>query len=194
MPQLWVVGGPNGAGKSTLASRRLAERVPFVNPDDIARRIQPSGQATTQTIIAAGRQAAKEQDRLIAAGASFGLETTLSGKRELAIMSAAKDAGYTVNLVYIGLAGPDASAARVKTRVAAGGHDVPHADIIRRYPRSIENLGQAMERADRAYVLDNSGERRRLLLTAEAARVEYATKDLPEWAKAPLAKTLAGSR
>lgn len=43
MPQLWVVAGPNGAGKSTLVSRRVAQRIPFVNPDDIARRIQPIG-------------------------------------------------------------------------------------------------------------------------------------------------------
>jgi predicted ABC-type ATPase len=70
MPQLWVVAGPNGAGKSTLASLRVAGRVFFVNPDDIARRIQSIGDPTAQTLIAAARQ----ENRLLASRNSVGFE------------------------------------------------------------------------------------------------------------------------
>ena len=181
---------PNGAGKSTLASARVAARIPFVNPDDIARRIQPTGDPTTRTLIAAARQATGKQNRLLAARQSFGFETTLSGKRELKIMQEAKEAGYKVNLIFIGIAGAEGSAARVAQRVATGGHNVPEADLKRRYPRSLENLSQAAAHADRLYVLDNSEKRRRLVLDAEHGRVKYVTPNMPEWAKRPLSATL----
>lgn len=38
---VYVVAGPNGAGKSTLAQLLLPD-VPVVNPDDIARTINPA--------------------------------------------------------------------------------------------------------------------------------------------------------
>ncbi|MDR9230024.1 hypothetical protein FEP08_05595 [Burkholderia multivorans] len=37
--------------------------------------------------------------------------------------------------------------------------------------------------ADRAFVLDNSGLRRQLLLSLEGGRVKHMTKQLPDWAK-----------
>ena len=39
MPQLWIIAGPNGAGKTTLVSRRVAMRVPVINPDTIAEEL-----------------------------------------------------------------------------------------------------------------------------------------------------------
>jgi predicted ABC-type ATPase len=42
-PQLWIVAGPNGAGKTTLARRRIADRIPIINPDDIAERLPTKG-------------------------------------------------------------------------------------------------------------------------------------------------------
>jgi predicted ABC-type ATPase len=35
-PQLWVVAGPNGAEKTTLVGKRVARRIPVINPDEIA--------------------------------------------------------------------------------------------------------------------------------------------------------------
>lgn len=140
--------------------------------------------------MAAAREATTEQQRLLAAGASFGLETTFSGKRELFFMQAAKEAGYKISLVYVCVDKAQTSAWRVAQRVAAGGHSVPEADVLRRYPRSLDNLAQAIEKADRVYVLDNTGKRRRLVLTMEAGRVKYASRNLPQWAKRPLSKTL----
>lgn len=42
-PQIWVVAGPNGAGKTTLTSRWVANRLPIVNPDEIAQRLPRIG-------------------------------------------------------------------------------------------------------------------------------------------------------
>jgi predicted ABC-type ATPase len=60
-PQLWVIAGPNGAGKSTLVQRYVAGRVPVVNPDDIAREIDPHHHGEPGTMLRAGRLALQQR-------------------------------------------------------------------------------------------------------------------------------------
>jgi len=86
MSQLWIVAGPNGAGKTTIADRWLAPRIPVVSPDAIAASNHLSP-------IQAGKAAIAEQERLLAAGLDFGLDTTFSGTRELSLMRRAASAG-----------------------------------------------------------------------------------------------------
>lgn len=174
-PQLWVIAGPNGAGKSTLADRYIAGRIPVVNPDNIAFQNPGMG------VVGAGRLAIATQDQLLASGRSFAWETTMSGNRELGFMQRAKDAGYKVNLVFVGVRDPMASIARVAERVAAGGHNVPPADIVRRFQRSLANLPAALQLADRAYVFDNSGERRRLVLARDLDQTRRVVSNPPKW-------------
>lgn len=120
-------------------------------------------------------------------GKSFLIETTLTGNSELAVMRTAAARGYKVNLVYVGLRDVLASVARVSNRVAAGGHNVPVADLNRRYARSFGNLRTAMGLADRVILIDNSGRQRRFLFSAEGGRVKFRAADLPAWAAAALA-------
>ncbi len=125
MPQLWVVAGPNGAGKSTLANKYLAGRLLIVNPDVIASALAPTDPHGTQVRVQAGREAIRRQEDLLAQGVDFALETTLSGNRELALMRRAQDAGYKVNLVYVGVDAATTTLGRIAQRVASGGHTVP---------------------------------------------------------------------
>jgi predicted ABC-type ATPase len=37
-PQLWIIAGPNGAGKTTLTQAYFVQRIPVVNPDEIAAK------------------------------------------------------------------------------------------------------------------------------------------------------------
>lgn len=176
MQQLWIVGGPNGAGKTTLADYWLAPRIPVVSPDAIAtaRNVSP---------IQAGRAALLEQERLLKEGKSFALDTTFSGNRELALMKRASQAGYKVNLIFICVDAPGVCLSRILERVQIGGHDVPDEDALRRYGRSLSNLTSAFDLADRILVLDNSGERRRLVFSYEQGRVKHMSPNLPDWAK-----------
>ncbi|MEX3630483.1 MAG: AAA family ATPase [Burkholderia sp.] len=174
--QLWVIAGPNGSGKSTVVKRYLAGKLPVINPDDIAR-IEKVGP------IQAGRLAIERQNRLLMRGKSFAFETTLSGKRELWVMQNARERGYKLNVIFLALDGPALAVGRISGRVLAGGHDVPTRDVLRRFQRSIENLPAALAMADRAFVFDNSGDRRRLLLSLDRGKVKMLRRDLPEWAK-----------
>lgn len=184
-PQLWVIAGPNGSGKSTLTARhRLQERMPVVNPDEIAKGL------SDHSPVKAGKMAILKQERLLAQGKTFALETTLSGKRELEFMRRAREAGYKVNLVFIATAGPKINIGRVIERLSNGGHDVPDEDVERRYQRALEKLPEAINRADRSFVLDNSrvSQGMRLLFSREGRRVKYISRTMPIWAKTNLEK------
>lgn len=179
-PQLWVFAGPNGAGKSTFVDRYVAGKIPVVNPDNIARQL--AGDSEAKRVIRAGRMAVAERQRLLSERASFVIETTLTGKSELDLMRAAASAGYKVNLIYIGLGDVGYSIGRVRSRVASGGHDVPLADLLRRFPRSQGHIHAAMTLSDRVLLFDNSGTRRQLIFSQERGRVKFRATASPQWA------------
>lgn len=179
-PQLWVFAGPNGAGKSTFVDRYVQSRIPVVNPDNIARSLDPALAAAARLALA-GRHSVRERADLLASHRSFAIETTLTGHSELDLMRAARLAGYKVNLIYIGLANVQNSVSRVRERAARGGHDVPLADLLRRFDRSLANLPRAMALADRSIVLDNSGQRRRYVHSQDGARTKFTAPTPPGW-------------
>lgn len=179
MPQLWIIAGPNGAGKTTLVSRRVAQRIPVVNPDTIAESLpRVAGKLDERR---AGILALQQRKSLLEAGADFAIETTMSGHSALQFMRAAVRSGYKVTLVYVGLQSAEMSTQRVIARVRRGGHTVPVDAIQRRYPDTMAKLADAMAMADRAYVVDNSNYRRRLLLITQSGIVRFRARLLPAW-------------
>ena len=194
IPQLWVVAGPNGAGKSTLAAKYLEGRLELVNPDVIARELDPSDPNGARVRVQAGREAIRRQEACLARMQDFGFETTLSGRRELEVLRRAKAAGFKVNVVYVGINSPQATVGRIRERVARGGHDIPLPDVARRFERSQANLPRALELADRAFVLDNSGRRYRLLLTLERGQTRHVSANLPAWARSALPRDMQRRR
>lgn len=72
---------------------------------------------------------------------SFAVESTLSGNNIIKIIEKAKQKNYRIVLVYSFLQNCATCIARVKNRVKNGGHDVPEADIVRRYCKSITKFG-----------------------------------------------------
>ncbi len=156
-----------------IATSRVA--YPLINPDNIARE-QPGIGA-----VRAGRLAIERRRELLLRRESFAWETTLSGQGELTLLKQARDAGYKVNLAFIGVSDPALSLLRIDERIAAGGHSIAPQDVGRRFERSLANLPRAMELADRAFVFDNSGKRRRLMFTHELGQTRHVSKDMPRW-------------
>lgn len=187
-PQLWIVAGPNGAGKSTLVAQHALARQIIINPDDIAKRIGPGHQAETAVKAQAGREALQRRKALLEERQTFGIETTLTGRSEIQLMCQAKEQGYKLNLVYVGLDRVEKSSSRVGIRVLKGGHDVPEEDILRRFGRSLGNLPEAIKVADRAFVLDNSGRQYRLACSIENGHLRFMAKAVPAWAIQALEK------
>lgn len=183
-PQLWVIAGCNGAGKSTFAEHHLHGKIPIINPDNIAKEINPNlGSDLSSVAMQAGRIAIRKQKQYLEKGASFAIETTLTGKQPFRLIMDARFKNYKVNLIYIGIKNKNLSNFRIAMRTKAGGHFVSSRDVERRYPRSMNNLNKALKIADRSLVMDNTQIKRRLLLSLEHGKIKFCSKNMPEWAK-----------
>src|SRR5262249_30561029 len=140
-PQLHIVAGPNGAGKTTFARRFLptfAGVTQFINTDLIAAGLSPFEPG--RVALAAGRLALNEIRRLASERADFAFETTLSGRTYEPMLREFREAGYSLQLYYLGLPAVNPALARVRDRVQHGGNDVPAEDVRRRYERGPRNF------------------------------------------------------
>lgn len=159
MPKnVYVIAGPNGAGKTTFAREFLpgyAHCPNFINADLIAQGVSPF--APERAAVRAGRLMLHQIRRFAQAGVDFGFETTLSGKTQVALWKRLQQQGYQIHLFFLWLESAALAEARVRTRVREGGHDVPPADLRRRYSRSIENFFRLYRAtADFWMLIDNS--------------------------------------
>lgn len=110
----------------------------FINADLIAARLSPL--APERELAAAGRLFLRELELAIQEREDFAFETTLAGRTYLRLVDRLRAEGWRVELIYIALPSAELSRQRVAERVAHGGHDIPSADIERRFPRSLHNL------------------------------------------------------
>ena len=80
----------------------------------------------------------------------------LSSQYKLNILKKAKEQGYFIKCVFVLTVDPDINVARVKARVASGGHNVEEDTIIARYYKSLKNIQVLMDLCDILHVYDNS--------------------------------------
>ncbi len=202
--RIYVLAGTNGAGKSSIAGAmlRLAGSEYF-NPDEAARLILARNPALTGEAAngAAWQVGRRLLERAVATRGHFALETTLGGRTIAEILARAVAAGLEVRVWYVGLGSPELHLARVRARVARGGHDIPEARIRARYDASRLNLIRLLPGLTALWVYDNSVDadpqagampRPRLILHMAQARVVTVCgpEDTPEWAKPIVAAAL----
>lgn len=141
MPTCWIIAGPNGAGKTTFALEylpRVAQCTRFVNADLIAAGLSPL--APERELLAASRLFLAEIEACTKLREDFAFETTLAGRSYLKLVQRLRAGGWQVELIYLALPSMEMSRLRVAERVAHGGHNIPTADIERRFARSLHNL------------------------------------------------------
>ncbi len=87
-----IIAGPNGSGKTTFARTFLPKEAQcprFINADLIAAGLSPFAPDTAS--IRAGRLMLEEIASCVQNGESFALETTLSGRSYLHLITWAKN-------------------------------------------------------------------------------------------------------
>jgi predicted ABC-type ATPase len=204
-PVIFVLAGVNGAGKSSVGGASLRDQgQSYFNPDEFARRARIE---LACSIEEANAQAWEESRRRLEAAIlnrrSFSFESTLGGSTIPAMLKNAAISGFEVIVWFIGLSDPDLHIARVRERVADGGHDIPEAKIRERWSSSRRNIIDLMPHLDALRVFDNSRERDpvtlmipppKLLLHLEKGSVVSPSASVlqatPEWAKPIIARAL----
>ncbi|MBN2058497.1 MAG: zeta toxin family protein [Candidatus Saganbacteria bacterium] len=128
-----ILAGANGTGKTTIATELLKEySVEFLNADILADKAKGR--------ISAGKAFFSLLNKTIKRKASVALESTLSGNYLIKVIKKVKRLGYRLSIFYIFVDTPEVALERIKARVEGGGHDVPKADVIRRFHRSKVNF------------------------------------------------------
>jgi predicted ABC-type ATPase len=155
----------------------------LLDADAIARRLNPFNPAAAS--IDAGRAVLKCIDEYLDRKLSFAIEMTLASRKHRELIQTAKARGFHVHLVFVGVDSADRNVARVRMRVAVGGHFIPDADVRRRFARSIANCVEAIRIVDSAKVYDNSGDGHRLVLVARDGAIVWRADPLPVWLTLP---------
>jgi predicted ABC-type ATPase len=158
---IYVLAGVNGAGKSSIGGAMFrAQNADYYNPDEAARKIRslpphldpPTANAHAWEL---GRALL---EKAIAQNLDFAFETTLGGRTITGLLASAAALGIEIFVWYAGLASVDMHLARVRSRVQHGGHDIPDADIRRRWDQSRENLIRLLPLLVELRMFDNSKE------------------------------------
>lgn len=185
--------GANGAGKSTWCEQHRARRLPthFYNADSIAQGLgdwnSPGKQRAARELVD------RNIERHLTERSDFGFESTYSGRSRPEIVRRAKEAGYTIEAIFVGTSRPGINVKRVAARVTARtGHDVPTKEIHRRWTAAQDNLAASAEHIDRIELLDNSGATRRSTVRIDKGRITGRGSRVPKWAATLAARTTEG--
>lgn len=161
-PRLWIVAGPNGCGKSTAyAQPSISEfdgSVWIINPDLLTAKLREAEQLD-QTVanLQAVQRIEQWLEHSISVYQTIGVETVLSTDKYRKLVTAAKERGFEIRLIYVIVDSVETQLERIRYRVEKGGHDVPDAKVRDRRARSLEQLRWFFQESDFTWVIDNSG-------------------------------------
>jgi predicted ABC-type ATPase len=182
MKNVYIIAGPNGSGKTTFASIFLPEYAKcdrFINADLIAMGLSPF--SPQQVAIKSGKLVLEQIKEYSEAGVDFGFETTMSGVTYLKYFEMLKDKGYKMHIFFLWIPSSQLAVARVKDRVAQGGHNVPVADIRRRFERSTEKFFKQYRLLADKWILFNNAESKPMIIAKkENAHIDVINQGLYE--------------
>ncbi|OIO35857.1 MAG: hypothetical protein AUJ74_04630 [Candidatus Omnitrophica bacterium CG1_02_44_16] len=177
---IYIIAGPNGSGKTTFAKKFLpdyAKCLHFVNADLIASGLSPFSPQIAA--MKAGRLVLEQLHDLTNKDVDFAFETTLSGKTYINFLKKIKQRGYRLHLFFLWIPNTELALARIKDRVAEGGHNVSANDVRRRFARSIHNFFQFYRSLLDSWMLfDNSGLVPKLIAEEKDGHADILDKDL----------------
>ena len=138
---VYIIAGPNGSGKTTFARKFLPDYVKcpnFVNADLIATGLSPF--SPRSAAIKAGKLVLSQIHGFAELGVDFAFESTLAGRSYGNLFKVLRKKRYKLHLFFLWIPDVELAIARIKDRVAEGGHNVPVQDVRRRLKRSICNF------------------------------------------------------
>jgi len=169
MPTLYIITGPNGAGKSSIGSSLLPDSIRNnYTPYDADKlkmieqlRIKKQGFTYKEAGRLADEFVYEEFERrykdALKRNDHFVYEGHFSDESSWNLIKEFKEAGYKIDMIFIGLATLKLSQDRVYYRAINGGHNVNAFDIQKNYYGNLENLNKFFTLIDTLSLIDNSG-------------------------------------
>ena len=191
-PVMILLSGANAAGKSTLGNKLKKEcGVDFINPDAIIKEslgYHPLPTDTDFDAIGKAHDRVKEKiSDAFEAKETFILERVTP---DLNIIREAKEAGFDVYTVFVGIDNVEKSKIRAKVRHKRdGGLYLTDEEVEYNYNRSINGLKRTLGITDAVFLYDNrtiqeNGERAfTTLAVASHDEIVCFEKDIPSWSE-----------
>ena len=177
MPRMYIISGCNGSGKTTASYTLLPEMLEcnqFVNSDEFAKSLSPFN--PSEASVSASRYMLQKIYYLLGNHLDFCVETTLATRSLMGIINDAKSRGYEVLILYLWLKSPELAISRVKSRVEAGGHNIPEHVVRRRYYMGLNYFFETYAPVcDRWILADNSTSP--FSIVAEGGKSSISIKD-----------------
>ncbi len=179
MPRMYIISGCNGSGKTTASYTLLPEMLEcnqFVNSDEFAKSLSPFN--PSEASVSASRYMLQKIYYLLGNHMDFCVETTLATRSLMGIINDAKSRGYTVDILYFWLKSPEMAIARVKSRVEAGGHNIPENVVRRRYYMGLNYFFETYAPiCDRWMLADNSSSPFSIVAEGSPAGIKVRDKE-----------------
>ncbi len=176
---MYIISGCNGSGKTTASYTLLPEMLEcnqFVNSDEFAKSLSPFN--PSEASVSASRYMLQKIYYLLGNHMDFCVETTLATRSLMGIINDAKSRGYTVNILYFWLKSPEMAIARVKSRVEAGGHNIPENVVRRRYYMGLNYFFETYAPiCDRWMLADNSSSPFSIVAEGSPAGIKVRDKE-----------------
>ena len=176
---MYIISGCNGSGKTTASYTLLPEMLEcnqFVNSDEFAKSLSPFN--PSEASVSASRYMLQKIYYLLGNHMDFCVETTLATRSLMGIINDAKSRGYTVDILYFWLKSPEMAIARVKSRVEAGGHNIPENVVRRRYYMGLNYFFETYAPVcDRWMLADNSSSPFSIVAEGSPAGIKVRDKE-----------------
>lgn len=182
-PMVLVIAGPNGSGKSTI-SEYFDKVGEYTNADEYVVSTGVSNEEAAKIVDKKRYEAIENRE-------DFSFETVLSSHYKLDILREAKKNGYFIKCIFVLTSDPMINIARVRTRVAAGGHDVECNKILDRYEKSLANISELLNICDIMHVYDNSTQKPERIIRKHKSDISIMPN--PRWNSERIIKLISGA-
>lgn len=196
MPELHIITGSNGAGKSTIGAAYLPHYIRTkCTVFDGDRLFMIKQQELWQSGITAIKEAKKLAfahvektfDELRQAALTncdnFVYEGHFTNEATWDVPKQFKAAGFTIHMIYFGLANTKLSELRVVDRTKEGGHYVDPVTVANNFYGNLQQLNKHFNLFDRLQVVDTSEVEHKMLAIFSLGKVETSVdfSELPQW-------------